>query len=380
MDLFSQAEHDETGAGHPAVAPTPPTSTRCAAAIERLLPSMPRARRHRAPRSKARGALIQARDLDEACDVGNRIAPEHLELAVARPAALGAELSPRRRDLPRRATPARALGDYCAGPNHVLPTAGTARFSSPLGVYDFQKRSSLIEVGAGGRRRRSGRIAADAGPMAKACRRMRARAEMRLDRTERSDDERPPCRAHASRRPRRVQAMHGLRRAPMRRAGQARRDGEPVPACPSAAPRSSARRWRGLALNRYPVPSATRAARAVARATAACPTGCDLMLGNGSDELIELLTAGLRVPGAVDAGAAPAFVMYEMHARGCRRALRRRAAERRTSARRRRDAGGDRARAAGAASTSPIPNNPTGNLFAGSPTSSASCAQRPGWW
>ncbi len=122
---------------------------RVAASIERQLPAMPRREVIRAS-LEGRGALVAVRDLDEACELANRIAPEHLELAVADPRAL----LPKIRHagaifLGRYAS--EALGDYCAGPNHVLPTSGTARFSSPLGVYDFQKRSSLIEVSPRGR-------------------------------------------------------------------------------------------------------------------------------------------------------------------------------------------------------------------------------------
>jgi histidinol dehydrogenase len=95
----------------------------------------------------ARGALIEVRDLDEAAAIANRIAPEHLELSVAEPRALMAKIRHAGAIfLGRHAN--EPLGDYCAGPNHVLPTAGTARFSSPLGVYDFQKRSSIIEIPA----------------------------------------------------------------------------------------------------------------------------------------------------------------------------------------------------------------------------------------
>src|SRR6185369_3094409 len=124
--------------------------------IKRLLVEMPR-RRIIAASLAARGALIHTRSLAEACEISNRIAPEHLELSVARPRAL----LPRLRHagaifLGRWSS--EAIGDYCAGPNHVLPTSGTARFSSPLGVYDFQKRSSLIEVSRRGARR-LGRLA-----------------------------------------------------------------------------------------------------------------------------------------------------------------------------------------------------------------------------
>lgn len=143
MDLFSQAEHDEVAQ---AILLTPDASLadRVAAAIGRTLPTMPR-RDIIAASLASRGALIVVKDLDEACAVANRIAPEHLELAVADPEALLPKL--------RHAGAiflghyaSESLGDYCAGPNHVLPTSRSARFSSPLGVYDFQKRTSLIRV------------------------------------------------------------------------------------------------------------------------------------------------------------------------------------------------------------------------------------------
>ena len=147
MDLFSQAEHDEL-AQSILLSPDAAYIARVAEAIERLLPDMPRRDVIRAS-LEGRGALIHTRSMEEACEISNRIAPEHLEVSSAEPARwepllrhagaifLGAFTS-------------ESLGDYCAGPNHVLPTSGTARFSSPLGVYDFQKRSSLIEVSEAG--------------------------------------------------------------------------------------------------------------------------------------------------------------------------------------------------------------------------------------
>ena len=147
MDLFSQAEHDEQ-AQSILLAPDGEFLDRVAASIARLLPQMPRAGIiSRALAS--RGALIEVRDLDEAADIANRIAPEHLELSVADPRALMSKIRHAGAIFLGRYA-AEPLGDYCAGPNHVLPTAGTARFSSPLGVYDFQKRSSIIEVSAAG--------------------------------------------------------------------------------------------------------------------------------------------------------------------------------------------------------------------------------------
>ncbi|MFS2033620.1 histidinol dehydrogenase [Polaromonas sp. CT11-55] len=147
MDLFSQAEHDEL-AQSILLCPDAAYLDQVQAAIDRLLPEMPRAEII-AKSLTGRGALIHTRSMEEACEISNRIAPEHLEVSSREPHKwepllkhagaifLGAYTS-------------ESLGDYCAGPNHVLPTSGTARFSSPLGVYDFQKRSSLIEVSEAG--------------------------------------------------------------------------------------------------------------------------------------------------------------------------------------------------------------------------------------
>jgi histidinol dehydrogenase len=147
MDLFSQAEHDEL-AQSILLSPDAAYLEQVRQAIERLLPTMPRAAVIRAS-LEGRGALIHTRSMEEACAISNRIAPEHLEVSASDPHRwepllrhagaifLGAFTS-------------ESLGDYCAGPNHVLPTSGTARFSSPLGVYDFVKRSSLIEVSQAG--------------------------------------------------------------------------------------------------------------------------------------------------------------------------------------------------------------------------------------
>jgi histidinol dehydrogenase len=147
MDLFSQAEHDEL-AQSLLLCPDAAYLDAVRASIVRLLPSLPREKIIRAS-LEGRGALILTRSMEEACELSNRIAPEHLEVSSADPQRwepllrhagaifLGAYTS-------------ESLGDYCAGPNHVLPTSGTARFSSPLGVHDFQKRSSIIEVSAAG--------------------------------------------------------------------------------------------------------------------------------------------------------------------------------------------------------------------------------------
>lgn len=149
MDLFSQAEHDEL-AQSILLCPDADYIGQVVQAIENLLPTMPRKEIIRCALEN-RGALIQVRDLEEACAISNRIAPEHLELSL--------EDADRWVGKIRNAGAifigpyaSESLGDYCAGPNHVLPTSGSARFSSPLGVYDFQKRSSLIRVSPAGAR------------------------------------------------------------------------------------------------------------------------------------------------------------------------------------------------------------------------------------
>ena len=156
MDLFSQAEHDEL-AQSILICPDAAYLDRVAASLDALLPTMPGQRVIRAALEN-RGALIQVRDLDEACRIANRIAPEHLELSLADAEAWVDKIQHAGAIFIGPYT-SEALGDYCAGPNHVLPTSGSARFSSPLGVYDFQKRTSLIRVSQAGSKT-LGRIAA----------------------------------------------------------------------------------------------------------------------------------------------------------------------------------------------------------------------------
>ncbi len=141
MDLFSQAEHDEQ-AQSILISADSGFVEKVAQAIERLLPTMERKDVIAASLSR-RGALIHVRSLDEAIALVDRIAPEHLELSLRDPLSVAKRVR-HAGAIFLGAFTAEVLGDYCAGPNHVLPTAGTARFSSPLGVYDFQKRTSLI--------------------------------------------------------------------------------------------------------------------------------------------------------------------------------------------------------------------------------------------
>ena len=147
MDLFSQAEHDEM-AQSILLSPDSAYLDAVAAAIDKLIAEMPRSEVIHTSLTN-RGALIKTRDLDDAAAISNSIAPEHLELSVADPDALLPLLRHAGAIFMGKNT-CEALGDYCAGPNHVLPTSRTARFSSPLGVYDFQKRSSIIHVSQAG--------------------------------------------------------------------------------------------------------------------------------------------------------------------------------------------------------------------------------------
>ena len=147
MDLFSQAEHDELAQAI-LLSPDAQFIDAVAASADKLLAQMPRKDIIKTALEN-RGALIHVTDLDEACRISNRIAPEHLELSVTEPQVWLPKLKHAGAIFMGRYT-SESLGDYCAGPNHVLPTSGTARFSSPLGVYDFQKRSSLIQVSAQG--------------------------------------------------------------------------------------------------------------------------------------------------------------------------------------------------------------------------------------
>ncbi|MBK6639390.1 MAG: histidinol dehydrogenase [Rhodocyclaceae bacterium] len=147
MDLFSQAEHDEL-AQSILISPDAAYLDAVQASIDKLLPTMPRQEVIAASIGN-RAGLILCRDLDQAAEIANFIAPEHLELSVADPDAMLPKIRHAGAIFMGRNT-CEALGDYCAGPNHVLPTSRTARFSSPLGVYDFQKRSSLINVSSAG--------------------------------------------------------------------------------------------------------------------------------------------------------------------------------------------------------------------------------------
>jgi histidinol dehydrogenase len=315
MDLFSQAEHDEL-AQSLLLCPDAAYLDAVQAAIERLLPTMPRRDVIRAS-LEGRGALILTRDIAEACALSNRIAPEHLEISAREPGRwepllrhagaifLGAWTS-------------ESLGDYCAGPNHVLPTSGTARFSSPLGVYDFQKRSSLIEVSAAGARV-LGPVAAELAHGEGLQAHARA-AQIRVEDAIATPDApglevaAVPLSARLQRTLRQdVQSMHAYAIQPS--AGLVKLDAMENPfVLPEPLQAALGERLARVAINRYPGARVGELAEALAR-FAELPDGCRLMLGNGSDELIDLLSVACNVPGASILAPLPGFVMYEMSAR-----------------------------------------------------------------
>jgi histidinol dehydrogenase len=310
MDLFSQAEHDEL-AQSILLCPDAGYIEQVRQAIERLIAGMPRRDVIRAS-LEGRGALIHTRSMEEACAISNRIAPEHLEVSSRDPQRwepllrhagaifLGAYTS-------------ESLGDYCAGPNHVLPTSGTARFSSPLGVYDFCKRSSLIEVSAAGAQV-LGPIAAELaygeGLQAHA-----QAAEMRLSAelaTAPTATDRLAARIRNTVR-QDVQSMHAYAIQPS--AGFIKLDAMENPfSLPPNLQRELGERLGRAALNRYPAQCVADVATALAKHVD-LPAGCKLIIGNGSDELIDILSVACDVPGATVLAPLPGFVMYEMSAK-----------------------------------------------------------------
>jgi histidinol dehydrogenase len=157
MDLFSQAEHDELAQAI-LLCPDADYIAQVEASIQKLIASMPRAATIEASLS-GRGALVKVRDMDEACAIANAIAAEHLEISAEDPQQWADKIRHAGAMFLGRFS-SESLGDYCCGPNHVLPTSRTARFSSPLGVYDFQKRSSIINVSEAGAQT-LGRVAAE---------------------------------------------------------------------------------------------------------------------------------------------------------------------------------------------------------------------------
>ena len=329
VDLFSQAEHDEMAQAI-LISPDAAFLDAVAEVIARLLPGQPR----RAVIGKSladRGALIHVRSMQEAADLVNRVAPEHLELAGRDVDGLLADIRHAGAIFMGR-WGCEALGDYCAGPSHVLPTMRTPRFSSPLGVYDFQKRSSLIEpsatgadhlakvaatlaraegleahaqsaeyrLGGDGRNATAaGQVASDGGVAPAAAGTVSpAQIAARVERHVRPDVQRMAAYHVAD-------ATDAIKLDAMENPWR----------LPGALQAELAQRLAALAINRYPSGNTyTALKQAIARHDGL--DGIDgLVLGNGSDELISLLCQLVAQPGATIMAPAPSFVMYEMGAR-----------------------------------------------------------------
>jgi histidinol dehydrogenase len=310
MDLFSQAEHDEL-AQSILISPDGPFLARVRESIARLLPGM--SRRAVIARSLAdRGILIRVPDMLAACRIADRIAPEHLEIIAQDPA--------RWADCIRHAGAmflgpyaSESLGDYCAGPNHVLPTMRTARFSSPLGVYDFQKRSSIIEVSRQGAQT-LGRIASTLA-RAEGLEAHALSAELRVESESAAGDPSVPGDSGAALRAvvrDDVIAMSAYQ-VPSPE-GLLKLDAMENPfRLPETLRQALGERLAQALINRYPVPSyATLKARL--RERMEVPDSSGLLLGNGSDELISMICTACARPGAVVLAPVPSFVMYRVSA------------------------------------------------------------------
>ncbi len=316
-DLFSQAEHDEMAQ---AILLTPDAAfaDRVAESIARLLPTMPR--REIIARSLAdRGAIVVVRSMEEACEIATSIAAEHVEIS-ARDADRWVERIRHAGAIFLGPWTSESLGDYCAGPNHVLPTMRTARFSSPLGVYDFQKRTSLIEVSRSGART-LGAIAATLA-RAEGLEAHARSAQLRVDAQQPAQAQSAQPRAGA------VPAGGADRFDPIRpdivamsgykvldASGMIKLDAMENPyRMPPELRSALGERLAEVAINRYPSPAHDELAQAI-RARFAVPDEAGLVLGNGSDELITMLAVATARPGAVHLAPQPSFVMYELSAR-----------------------------------------------------------------
>ena len=312
LDLFSQAEHDEVAQAI-LLSPSAAYLDAVEASIAKLLPTLPRREVIEASLS-GRGALIQTRSLEEACAIADRIAPEHLELSVDNPDALLPKLRHAGAIFLGRWS-SEAIGDYCAGPNHVLPTAGTARFSSPLGVYDFQKRTSVIGVsraGAASLGRVAAALADGEGLQAHARSaeiRMENRGQGRIS-AEEKNSALTPISARLIRPE--ILALKAYHVADSD--GMVKLDAmeNPYP-LPAALRRELAEHLSRVELHRYPDPSGRKLRELLARKMKV-PAGMEILLGNGSDDLIQIVTFACARPGAAMMFPAPTFVMYGMNA------------------------------------------------------------------
>ncbi len=338
-------------------------------------------RRHaaaRGDRDLARGSwrADRVRDLEEACDIVDRIAPGAPRTRGRRPGAAG------RREIRHAGAifcgrwSSEAIGDYCAGPNHVLPTMRTARFSSPLGVYDFQKRSSVIEVSAAGART-LGRIAATLARGERLEAHARS-AEYRVDASVDHDADVDAARLAAGLVRPDVQAMAAYHVPPA--SGLLKLDAMENPwPLPEPLRAELGARLAEVALNRYPAADYSGAQGGDPCAASGCRPARRLVLGNGSDELISMLVnRSHRAQGGGPRRRWPSFVMYAMSPRIARQPFRRRAARGRVRARPAGDARGDRRSISRRWSSSPIR---TTRLAAPSSarTLPRSSRTRPGW-
>jgi histidinol dehydrogenase len=308
LDLFSQAEHDEVAQAI-LLSPSAAYLDAVEASIAKVLPTLSRREVIEASLS-ARGALIQTRSLEEACAIADRIAPEHLELSVENPDALLPKLRHAGAIFLGRWS-SEAIGDYCAGPNHVLPTAGTARFSSPLGVYDFQKRSSVIGVSRAGSQA-LGRVAAtlaEGEGLQAHARSAEIRGQGRI-----SADEGNAALTPISSRVIRPEILALKAYHVADSAGMVKLDAMENPyALPAPMRRDLAEHLSRVDLNRYPDPTGSKLRELLARKMKV-PAGMEIMLGNGSDDLIQIVTFACARPGAAMMFPSPTFVMYQMNA------------------------------------------------------------------
>jgi histidinol dehydrogenase len=310
MDMFSQAEHDELAQAI-LLSPDADYLERVATAVAELLPGQPRESVIRRSLTD-RGALIRVRDMAEACEIANRIAPEHLEI-LAVDAARWVDSIRHAGAVFVGPYASESLGDYCAGPNHVLPTMRTARFSSPLGVYDFQKRASLLEI--------SPAAAAALGPVAGELADAEGLAAHAASARLRLDDPAVRAAAGGARDAKAVaefaigpavRVMHAYPVAPAN--GLLKLDAMENPyELDSGLRRALAERLAALPINRYPVPSYSRLKGLIAT-TLGVPEGFPVVVGNGSDELISMLGLAVAGSGRPILAPQPSFVMYELGA------------------------------------------------------------------
>jgi histidinol dehydrogenase len=316
MDLFSQAEHDEMAQAI-LLCPNAQFIEAVRASIARLLPTMPR--RDVIAKSLAdRGALILVKSMEQACEITNRIAPEHLEIIASNPQQWADRIR-HAGAMFLGAYASESLGDYCAGPNHVLPTMRTSRFSSPLGVYDFQKRSSLIDI--------SQAAAQELGPIAATLATsegLQAHAQSAQLRLTANMNSSSPLSQNAgsllAARVLRADVLQMHAYAVPDATGYIKLDAMENPyGLPARLQEELGKRLAAVAMNRYPVPSYA-SLKAALRKQYAIPGSASIVLGNGSDELITMLATAVARPGASILAPEPGFVMYKMSAQqsGCR--------------------------------------------------------------